>query len=184
MEKLSDIVNRKFIREYPVEDYEIYSEDGWHDILTVYKTIPYKKYIVKTENFSLSGADTHIIFYESEPEILEEIYLKDVCIGMKIMTETGLEEVVSVEDTGIEENMYDLEINSLEHTYFSNGILSHNSTSYTVYCLWYALTNIDKKILICANKFKTAKDILSRIKMAYEMLPNWMKPRNYYMECV
>ena len=63
------------------------------------------------------------------------------------------------------------------------GILSHNSTSYTVYCLWYALMNIDKKILICANKFKTAKDILSRIKMAYEMLPNWMKPRNYYLEC-
>ena len=42
--------------------------------------------------------------------------------------------------------------------------------------------NIDKKILICANKFKTAKDILSRIKMAYEMLPNWMKPRNSNME--
>ena len=36
--------------------------------------------------------------------------------------------------------------------------------------------NTDKKILICANKFGTAKDILSRIKMAYEMLPNWIKP--------
>jgi hypothetical protein len=43
--------------------------------------------------------------------------------------------------------------------------------------------NIDKKILICANKFKTAKDILSRIKMAYEMLPNWMKPRHNHLEC-
>ena len=42
--------------------------------------------------------------------------------------------------------------------------------------------NIDKKILICANKFKTAKDILSRIKMAYEMLPNWMKPRHNHLE--
>ena len=56
------------------------------------------------------------------------------------------------------------------------GILSHNSTSYTVFALWYAIRNKDKKVLICANKFKTAKDILSRIKMAYEMLPNWMKP--------
>lgn len=44
--------------------------------------------------------------------------------------------------------------------------------------------NVDKKILICANKFKTAKDILSRIKMAYEMLPNWMKPRYCYLERV
>jgi hypothetical protein len=42
--------------------------------------------------------------------------------------------------------------------------------------LWYALINKDKAILICANKFKTAKDILSRIKMAYEELPQWLKP--------
>ena len=63
------------------------------------------------------------------------------------------------------------------------GILSHNSTSYTVFALWYAIRNKDKKVLICANKFKTAKDILSRIKMAYEMLPNWMKPRHCYLEC-
>lgn len=63
------------------------------------------------------------------------------------------------------------------------GILSHNSTSYTVFALWYAIKNKDKKVLICANKFKTAKDILSRIKMAYELLPNWMKPRNHHLEC-
>ena len=63
------------------------------------------------------------------------------------------------------------------------GILSHNSTSYTVFALWYAIKNKDKKVLICANKFKTAKDILSRIKMAYELLPNWMKPRHRNLEC-
>ena len=50
------------------------------------------------------------------------------------------------------------------------------STSYTVFCLWYILTNKDKTILICANKFGTAKDILQRIRMAYEELPNWLKP--------
>lgn len=50
------------------------------------------------------------------------------------------------------------------------------STSYTVFCLWYCLTNKDKSILICANKFSTAKDILSRIKLAYEELPQWLKP--------
>lgn len=50
------------------------------------------------------------------------------------------------------------------------------STSYSIYVLWYCLTNTDKSILICANKFKTAKDILSRIKLGYEMLPAWLKP--------
>lgn len=50
------------------------------------------------------------------------------------------------------------------------------STSYSVYVLWYCLANKDKSVLICANKLKTAKDILSRIKMGYQMLPNWLKP--------
>jgi hypothetical protein len=49
------------------------------------------------------------------------------------------------------------------------GILSHNSTSYTVFALWYAIRNKDKKVLICANKFKTAKDILSRILIPREI---------------
>jgi len=57
------------------------------------------------------------------------------------------------------------------------------STSYTVFALWYCLSNKDKSVLICANKFKTAKDILSRIKMAYEELPMWLKPRYIRMEC-
>lgn len=54
--------------------------------------------------------------------------------------------------------------------------VSGKSTAYTVFALWYALGNKDKAILICANKFKTAKDILQRIKMAYEELPLWLKP--------
>jgi hypothetical protein len=74
------------------------------------------------------------------------------------------------------ENMYDIHVDSNEHRFYSNGILSHNSTSYSIFCLWYALINKEKSILICANKFKTAKDILGRIKMAYEELPQWLKP--------
>ena len=72
--------------------------------------------------------------------------------------------------------MYDIHVDSDEHRFYSNGILSHNSTSYSIFCLWYALINKEKSILICANKFKTAKDILGRIKMAYEELPQWLKP--------
>lgn len=52
------------------------------------------------------------------------------------------------------------------------------STSYSIFVLWYVLSNRDKGVLICANRFKTAMDILSRIQMAYQELPNWLKPRN------
>lgn len=50
------------------------------------------------------------------------------------------------------------------------------STSYSIFALWFILANKDKNILICANRFKTATDILMRIQMAYQELPNWLKP--------
>ena len=50
------------------------------------------------------------------------------------------------------------------------------TTVTTIYALWVACFNKDKTILIVANKEDTAKEILLRIKMAYEQLPNWLKP--------
>ena len=46
----------------------------------------------------------------------------------------------------------------------------------TIYALWIACFNKDQKILIVANKEGTAIEIMQRIRMAYEELPNWLKP--------
>lgn len=45
----------------------------------------------------------------------------------------------------------------------------------TVIVLHYALFNSFKKVFILANKADTALEILSRIQLAYEHLPNWLK---------
>lgn len=50
------------------------------------------------------------------------------------------------------------------------------TTIMTIYALWLACFNSDKRIVVVANKEKTAIMILRRIKMAYEQLPNWLKP--------
>ena len=50
------------------------------------------------------------------------------------------------------------------------------TTMMTIYTLWHACFNTDQKMLIVANKEGTAKEIFSRIRMAYEELPNWIKP--------
>ena len=52
---------------------------------------------------------------------------------------------------------------------------SGKTTTTSIYALWTALFSGDKNILIVANKEDTAKMILSRIRMAYEQLPNWLK---------
>lgn len=43
------------------------------------------------------------------------------------------------------------------------------------YILWYILFNQDKTVAILANKAATSREILSRIKLAYEALPMWIQ---------
>lgn len=50
------------------------------------------------------------------------------------------------------------------------------TTLMTVYALWNACFNDDQRILIVANKEGTAIEIFKRVRMAYEELPNWLKP--------
>lgn len=53
---------------------------------------------------------------------------------------------------------------------------SGKTTIMTIYSLWTTLFSADKTVLIVANKEATAIEILRRIRMAYEMIPNWLKP--------
>ena len=46
----------------------------------------------------------------------------------------------------------------------------------TIYALWTACFNNDQNILIVANKESTAIEIFRRVRLAYEQLPNWLKP--------
>lgn len=50
------------------------------------------------------------------------------------------------------------------------------TTMMTIYALWNACFNNDQRILIVANKEGTAIEIMNRIRLAYEELPNWLKP--------
>lgn len=49
------------------------------------------------------------------------------------------------------------------------------STTMTIYLLWLANFFPDQRILLVANKEATAIEIFGRIRMAYELLPNWLK---------
>lgn len=49
------------------------------------------------------------------------------------------------------------------------------STILTIYMLWVALFNEDQSILLAANKEESAKEVFKRVKLAYEMLPNYLK---------
>lgn len=130
---LNNLVERKFIETFNIDDYQVKTDTGWSDIDKIGKTIPYEKWILKTENHELECADNHIVFNED----LEEVFVKNLKKNDVILTEKGIEKVISVVNTGIKENMYDLELKDKNHRYYTNGILSHNS-------MW--LNNIAVKI--------------------------------------
>lgn len=170
---LSNKVNRKFVESYNIEDYDILTDDGFKPCKAIHKTVPYTIWCVKTQNFILQCADNHIVFDEN----YNQIFVKKLKLGDKIITEAGPEIVTDVFKLDESDNMYDVELsNNTNHRYYTNGILSHNTTTYTIFCLWYATLFSDKKIMICANKQQTALEIMDRIRKAYENLPFWLKP--------
>lgn len=53
---------------------------------------------------------------------------------------------------------------------------SGKTTTAAGYLLWFATFTPDVTVLIAANKFKAANEIMQRIKYAYEELPNYIRP--------
>lgn len=117
--------NKKFIETKKINDYEVFTDNGWIDIDAIHKTIKYDIWIVKTKDYILECADKHILFNEN----LEEIFVENLKVGDGILTEKGIQYIINIEKTNEKCNMFDLQLNEdSDKRYFTNGILSHNTT--------------------------------------------------------
>lgn len=149
MRELSEIVKRKFVDSIDLKNFEIETDNGWQPITHIHKTVKYQVWILGTKNgLTLEAADTHILFDEN----YNQIFVKDLIPNKtKIITANGPDLVTSVYCSDRSEHMYDLTVDSVEKRFFSNNILSHNTTlanaiSYALY--GQALSNIKKDNLI------------------------------------
>lgn len=169
---LSDCIDRKFVESSDTSDWEVFTDSGYQPTISSNKTIPYTIYnLILSNGMFLDCADNHIVFLED----FSEIFVKDLLPGNLVHTENGLVSVLSVCNTGVDENMYDLSVDSEDHRFYTNGVLSHNTTTAGALLLWYLVFNKDYTIAILANKASQSREILSRIKLMYEYLPNWMQ---------
>lgn len=118
-------VIRKFTETIQIEDFEVLTDSGYQPISHSNITVPYTVWQLETPSHSLECADDHIVF----DQLMNEVYVKDLEPGQLIQTESGLEPVVGVEPLDFEEPMYDLTLpEDTDHRYYTNGILSHNTT--------------------------------------------------------
>jgi hypothetical protein len=50
------------------------------------------------------------------------------------------------------------------------------STCAAAFIIWFAIFQEDVNVLIAANKFKAATEIMDRIRFSYQELPDWLRP--------
>lgn len=166
------MIEKKFVETIDVNDWEVLTDNGWEDIVKIHKTIPYTIWEIHTKSFILKCADNHIVFKDN----FEQIFVKDLVIGDSIITENGLEEITFIKKHDEEDNMYDMELGEdTNHRYYTNGILSHNTITTSIYILWYAMKYDHKDIIMTSYCERSANEILNGIKLLYEYCPDFIK---------
>ena len=68
-----------------------------------------------------------------------------------------------------------VKINDNRRTIIKAGRQVGKTTMVVGYILWFIIFNQDKFVAILANKASTAREILGRVKIAYEALPLWLQ---------
>jgi hypothetical protein len=120
--------------------FEILTPTGFKKIGDIYKKNSKKIYNLKLDNsFELSGSEDHLVLVDttknSDDEINDNIELLDGDTWIRlsnisetdwVKTENGTYKVSEITFIGIDDT-YDLEVLTQEHSYISNGIISHNT---------------------------------------------------------
>ena len=89
--------------------------------------------------------------------------------------------IISLDKGLVNFNLYDFQSDMVEKFHenrFNIAKLprqSGKSTVVTAYLLWYTLFNDNVNVAILANKAATAREMLQRLQLSYENLPNWMQ---------
>lgn len=155
------------------DDIQVLSDTGYHPITHLHKTKKMKGYQLLLIDHDLQPifADLHQVMTKTG---LKNV--KDLTVFDEILTDNGYKKVKSVKPTSYYASMYDCTIDSKDHLLYEDGILSHNTITSAIYIAWYICFNIDRNVLILANKGATSKEIMEKIKDVYDRLPYFLKP--------
>jgi len=165
--------SKKIIDTIDISDYEIETDTGFKPITHIHKTQPYRVWRIETENgFWLEGADNHIIF----DDLMNEVFIKDLEVNQYIQTENGKQRVIKIEHFYNKVSMYDVTVDDENHRFYSNGILSHNTTTIAAFFAWYLCFHTDRNLAILANKQATTTEIVRKVTEVFKGLPFFLKP--------
>ena len=166
-------IDKKIVETQELYDIQEETDNGYSPVSYIHKTQPYRVYeLILDGNIKLECADNHIIFNDK----LEEIYVKDLRVGDNIFTKHGIKSVISIDRKPYKLCMYDLSVEDFEHRYYTNDILSHNTTTTVSFIAWYLCFHTDRNIAVLANKQDTAIEIVNKLTEVFRGLPFFLKP--------
>lgn len=148
----------------------IETPSGYRPIQSIIKWIdcPVMNITVQNEDFStnLICSPDHLLgqtnnFIPAKDSLFQQIIGKDNTLL-----------VTKIQDFGVT-TCYDISVDG--GCYYANSILVHNSTISAIFLLHYVLFNSNKTVAILANKESSAKEILLRVKVAYQNLPKFLQ---------
>jgi phage terminase large subunit-like protein len=125
------------------------------------------------ENLKASGVDIEF----TKDQIKE--YIK--CSQDPVYFVEKYVKVVSLDEGLVPFGMYDYQKDIVDKVHNNRFVIaklprqSGKSTTIVSYILHYVLFNQSMNVAILANKQATAREILSRLKLAYEYLPLWLQ---------
>lgn len=168
--KLTD--GYKTIKELDISGISARTDTGYKPVSKLMFSRPFEQYTVSLENgYSLICADRHILFDSH----MNEVFVEDLTEGDYVQTDKGPIKIASILKNPTKVSMGDLTIDDDNHRFFTNNILSHNSTTTAIYALWKILFNTDKAGLILSKSGPAGADLLSKIKDMYRYLPYHLK---------
>lgn len=170
------IDNYKTITDIDITDYnlEILTDSGYQPISHLYTTKPFIIYRITLENgYKIDVADKHKFFDEN----YNIIYADELTVNSFIQTDDRLKRVRSIKIyNNLSVSMADVTVDHPDHRLYTNGILSHNSVTTAIFCLWSILFRTDRNALLLSKSGPAGVDLLSKIKDMYRFLPYHLKP--------
>lgn len=165
--------SKKILDDVRLDGIRVNTPTGYENVTNIYKTQPYRIWRVELENgMSLDCADRHILF----DSVGREVFVRDLCEGHVIQTKDGPKKIVKIDRSKFKVSMYDVTVDAPHHSYYTNGILSHNTTTIAAYFAWYLCFHADRNLSILANKQKTTIEIVSKVVDVFRGLPFFLKP--------
>lgn len=145
--------------ERQVHGVEVEVPGGYAKVLTAYKTIPLPVWEIHTSDGAVLECSHHHLL--ATP--LGLVKACDLTPGRELMSSIGTVSVVSSADTGRVEPLYDITVDREDGLFYSNGLLSHNSTTFCARQLMHSCLLPGYRALYITPYFEQLKTYADRL---------------------